>query len=61
MKNLIGSYFQHLFTSEVADPNWNVINRVKPKVTPYMNEALMAPYTEEEVKRALFSTPSVSN
>ena len=33
----------------------NVITRVKRRVTDYMNESLMAPYTEEEVRKALFS------
>lgn len=33
-----------------------MLNKVKPRVSPYMNEALLAPYTEEEVKCALFST-----
>ena len=55
MKALIDNYFQLLFTSEVSEPNEDVLNKVKPKVTPYMNEALMATYTEEEVKKALFS------
>ena len=55
MKNLIENYFQHLFTSEVDVVNMDVINKVTPRVTTYMNEALLASYTEEEVKHALFS------
>lgn len=33
----------------------DVLNKVKTRVLSYMNEALTIPYTEEEVKRALFS------
>lgn len=55
MKSLIDTYFQNIFTSQVDIVNMDVINKVTPRVTPYMNEALLAPYTEEEVKRALFS------
>ena len=55
MKNITNTYFHNLFTSVVDVLNMDVINKVTPHVTPYMNEALLAPYTEEEVKRALFS------
>lgn len=55
MKSLIDTYFQHLFNAEVHIPNQEVVDKVKPKVTTYMNEALLAPYIEEEVKRALFN------
>ena len=55
MRGLIDTYFRSLFTSEVIELKVEVLNKVKTKVTPYMNEALLAPYTAEEVKRALFS------
>ena len=55
MKQLIDNYFQYLFTAEVHVPNQEVPEKVKPKVSSYMNESLLAPYTEEEVRRALFS------
>ena len=51
MSSLISDYFQHLFSAEVSVPNMNVINKVKRRVTDYMNESLIAPYSEEEVKR----------
>ena len=46
MRALIDSYFQNLFTAEVHVVNQEVLEKVKPRVTPYI---------EEEVKRALFS------
>ena len=52
---MITEYFQHLFSAEVNVPAMNVITKVKRRVTDYMNESLMAPYTEEEVRKALFS------
>ena len=33
----------------------NAITKVKRRVADYMNDSLMAPYTEEEVRKALFS------
>ena len=55
MRSLITEYFQHLFSAEVNVPAMNVITKVKRRVMDYMNESLMAPYTEEEVRKALFS------
>ena len=55
MRSLISDYFQHLFSSEVGLPDDRVLNKVKHCVTDYMNETLLAPYTAEEVKQALFS------
>ena len=55
MGHLIENYFHHLFTSEVSVLALNVLNKVKPKVSDYMNEALLALYLGEEVKKALFS------
>ena len=54
MKNYIKGYFSKLFTSEVLQPDPVVLSLVKRKMTDEMNRALMAPYTEEEVKKALF-------
>jgi hypothetical protein len=51
----INDYFRILFSVEVPDPNEEVISKVKPCVTTEMNEALCAPYTREEVKKALFN------
>lgn len=55
MSSLIDSYFLSLFTAEVHVPSYDVLNKVQPKVSAYMNDALLAPYTAEEVKKALFS------
>jgi hypothetical protein len=49
------NYFQTLFTAEVQDPDPNVLNKVLPSVTPEMNEKLLAPYSRDEVKMALFN------
>lgn len=54
MKNHIMGYFSKLFTLEVAQPNPEVLSLVKRKVTDEMNNALLAPYAEEEVRKALF-------
>lgn len=32
-----------------------VLNKHKSRVSAYMNESLLAPYKEEEVKKALFN------
>ena len=44
-----------LFTSQISEPNRNVLDHVQRRVTTPMNDALMALYTVEEVKKALFS------
>lgn len=55
MRILITEYFQNLFTSEVVIPTVEVLNKVKSRVSSYMNESLLAPYTMKEVKKVLFS------
>ena len=50
----IMQYFFGLFTAEVDAPNLNVLASVKRIVTPDMNNALLAPYSAEGVKKALF-------
>ncbi|XP_073363566.1 uncharacterized protein [Aegilops tauschii subsp. strangulata] len=55
MANIIQAYFTNLFTSQVNIPNEEVIQKVVPKVSVQMNEALLAPFNEEDVRRALFS------
>ena len=54
MKNHIKGYFANLFTSQVAQPNPEVLSLVRRKVTDEMNIALLAPYTAEEVRKVLF-------
>ena len=54
MKNSITD-FHKLFTADVAEPAVHVLNKVKKYVTDYMNDSLLASYTEEVVKKALFN------
>ena len=55
MKLLVQNYFMNLFCSEVAQVDPAVLGDVASKVTGSMNQDLLAPYTREEVKKALFS------
>jgi hypothetical protein len=55
LANHIKGYFSTLFSREVTDPDMEVINKVQPCVTEEMNSRLRAPYTREEVKKALFN------
>jgi hypothetical protein len=55
IKPIIHDYFSQLFSSEVGATDPNLIERVKPRVTTEMNERLVAPFSEEEVKKALFA------
>ena len=51
----IQNYFTHLFTSEVQHTNPNLLQKVQPKVTEQMNDFLMAPFSADDVKKAVFS------
>jgi hypothetical protein len=55
IKPIITNSFTDLFSSEVAATDANLLQKVKPHVTMEINERLMAPFTEEEVKKALFA------
>lgn len=55
MKALVQDYFVNLFTSEVNEVDDMVLADVKRRVTTDMNRDLLAPYTREDVKNALFS------
>ena len=55
MKDLVQSYFTNLFTSEVNHLGPEVLSDVGRRVSDEMNNELMAPFTREEVKAALFS------
>jgi hypothetical protein len=50
-------YFNKLFTTSNPCSIGSVVNAVDKVVTPGMNEMLLCPYTEEEVKIALFQMP----
>lgn len=54
MCNIVQTYFQELFNSEVGDPDPHVLSDVQRSVTQEMNTGLLAPFTYEEVKKALF-------
>ena len=55
MNEMVRDYFSQLFTSEVQAVNEEVLADVKCRVTTNMNQLLMAPFSREEVKKALFS------
>jgi hypothetical protein len=53
---LVSDYFAGLFTTEVDEPDPDLIEKVIPRVSREMNEELLKPYSGDEVKKALFST-----
>jgi hypothetical protein len=55
IKPLTTEYLAALFSSEVGEMDPELLLRVKPKVTTEMNEMLIAPFTEDEVRKALFA------
>ena len=50
---LIRDYFGGLFHSDSPNIDQNLLHAVKPRVTNEMNRILVAPYSREEVKKAL--------
>jgi hypothetical protein len=52
---MISDHFSGLFSTEVYDTDPALLEKVVPKVTESMNEALCQPFTPEDVKKALFS------
>ncbi|XP_071677285.1 uncharacterized protein [Lolium perenne] len=55
LMSLATGYFQNLFSTDVQNPDQGVFDKVIPRVTEDMNQILLAPYTREEVKKALFN------
>ena len=55
MNVMVKEYFANLFTPKVQDVDQGVLMDVKRKVSSDMNQLLMAPFSREEVKKALFS------
>ena len=47
MGNLISSFYKELYTSEGTEDMASVLNTVPTKVTPDMNDQLLAPFTEK--------------
>lgn len=54
MCDIVEEYFQKLFTSETAEVDGNILADVTGRITSHMNNELTAPFTGEEVKKALF-------
>jgi hypothetical protein len=55
MCDVVLEYFTKLFTTEISAHEENVLDGVQRKVTAEMNIGLLAPFTEEEIRKALFS------
>lgn len=51
---LICDYFGNLFKSDSAEINQELMHAVKPRVSSSMNRLLIAPYSRDEVRKALF-------
>ena len=54
MQQMALDFYKTLYTSEGVEGLEDVLQHVPSKVTAAMNEMLMAPYKEDEVKKALF-------
>ena len=54
MEQMAKEFYNNLFASKGVANMEQVLDHVPHKVTADMNASLNAPYTEEEVKRALF-------
>jgi hypothetical protein len=52
---MVLQYFSNLFTSEVQEIDPFVLEKVQPKVSQGMNEQLLAPFSAEDVKKAVFN------
>lgn len=53
IEDLISNYFSHLFATE-GGYNIEVLDCVETKVTDDQNSVLLAPFTENDVKGAIF-------
>ena len=49
-KSHVATYFCSLFLPVVRETDQDIIDKVKPSVTEYMNVELDKPYTRDEVK-----------
>jgi hypothetical protein len=54
MRNMTTAFYKHLYTSEGTEDMAAVLDTVPIKVTEAMNNSLVAPFRENEVKEALF-------
>jgi hypothetical protein len=55
LKPIVLQYFTNLFSSEVQEIDPLVLEKVQPKVSQDMNEQLLAPFSAEDVKKAVFN------
>jgi hypothetical protein len=55
LKPLILNYFANLFTSEVHAIDQNLLEKIHPRVDDSMNEALLSPFSADDVKKVAFS------
>ena len=55
MCSMVQNYFTQLFQSEIHEIDDSVLDAVELKVTANMNRGLLAQFTPEEVKKALFA------
>lgn len=54
LKRMVNGFYKNLYTSEGTADMEQVLSKVPVEVTPQMNAMLLAPYTSDEVKTALF-------
>lgn len=54
MEMMATAFYKNLYTSEGVQDMNRVLDTVPCKVTPAMNDLLNAPYSQDEVKVALF-------
>lgn len=54
MENIIVDYFTQVFKSQGSNEMSKVLDAIKPRVTKEMNDELLLPFTDEEIKFALF-------
>ena len=54
MKPLILNCFSHLFSFEIHQTDQGLLGKINPEVTQDMNDMVNAPYSQKEVKTALF-------
>jgi hypothetical protein len=54
LKSIVSQFYENLYTSEGTEDMDRVLSTVPLKVTTEMNSKLLDPYTEGEVKEAVF-------
>ena len=52
---MVSHYYAGLFSTEIDDPDPDLLSKLVPKVSDRMNEQLMQPFLAHDVKKALFS------